>query len=308
MSANVETLFVVREPAWHKQGILLDNPPTSEDAIVAAGLDWTVSQQEISVEGRKIPGYLANVRSSDNSVLGIVTKKYSIVQNAEAFAFTDGLLGEGLVYESAGSLRGGKQVWMLGKMPERKILDEDFEPYVCFTNTHDGEGAVRVCCTPTRVVCQNTLNLALAQAKRSWSTRHVGNMEGKLQEARMTLGLMEEYYAALEEEADRLANLKISDEAVEAMIDALYPIEEDASDIRKKRSEDLKRSFFTCLRADDIKKYKGTAYAVINAAADFADHAEPMRMTQKYEENRWGQVITGHPFVDNIYKQILKAA
>lgn len=309
MPANVETCFVVREPAWHGLGTVLDNEPTSEDAIVAAGLGWNVIQEPIFKEnGVGIPGYLANVRDSDSSVLGIVTKKYSIVQNKEAFAFTDSLVDEGLVYASAGSLRGGKQIWLLAKMPETMILDDKLEPYICFTNTHDGTGAVRVCCTHTRVVCQNTLNFALSTAKRSWSAVHRGSMESKLAEAKLTLELINNYTDALKIEAERLATIKISDETVEGMLDNIYHPSNEDSEVRRRRIDMLKQTVFGCMLADDIKQYRGTAYGVMMAATDFADHSTPLRATANYNENRWGQIMVGHPFVDQMYKQILAVA
>lgn len=159
-------------------------------------------------------------------------------------------------------------------------------------------------CTHTRVVCQNTLNLALNTAKRKWSTRHIGDIQSKLEEARMTLGLINKYTVALQDEAERLAAIKISDPEVEAMLDLIYPVNEDDSDIRKKRISNFKENFFTCLQADDIKKFRGTAYSVIMAATDYADHGEPMRRTQNFESNRFYSVLQGHPFVDAMYKQI----
>ena len=309
MSANVETLFVVREPAWHGIGRVIEKEPTSEEAIVAAGLDWNVIQEPIYKEnGVNIPGYVANIRDSDGSVLGVVTKKYSIVQNKEAFAFTDSLIDEGMVYASAGALRGGRTVWMLGKMPETMILDDKLEPYVCFTNTHDGTGAIRVCMTPIRVVCQNTLNLALSTAKRSWSAVHRGSMESKLVEAKLTLGLINDYTDALKIEAERLAAIKITDETVEGMLDNIYHPSNDDSEVRRRRIDMLKQTVFGCLMAEDIKQYRGTAYSVIMAATDFADHSAPLRETANYKENRWGQIMVGHPFVDQMYKQIVAAA
>ena len=309
MPALVEQMFSVREKVWHGLGIILDNPPTSEEALVAAGLNWNVVQEPIYKEnGVGIPGYLANIRDSDGSVLGVVTKKYSIVQNREAFAFTDSLVDDGLTWETAGSLRGGKTVWVLGKFPDTMILDDKLEPYVCFTNTHDGTGAVRVCCTHTRVICNNTLNLALATAKRSWSAVHRGSMESKLTEAKLTLGLINDYTDALKIEAERLATIKISDEYVEGMLDNIYHPSNNDSDVRRRRIDMLKQTVFGCLMADDIKQYRGTAYGVMMAATDFADHSSPLRATANYNENRWAQIMVGHPFVDQMYKQILAAA
>lgn len=308
MAAEVESLFFVRKPCWHGLGTRVEEAPSSSEAIKLAGLDWIVEPRPIYLaDGTEIIGQKANVRSIDQLVLGIVSDRYQIVQNSEAFQFVDELLGEGVTFETAGSLRCGKVIWLLAHMPKTKILDDELEPYLCFTNTHDGTGAIRVCATPTRVCCMNTLNFALNTAKRSWSTKHMGDIQGRLIEARTTLGLANNYISALQQDAEVLAAQKITDAEVDAMLDAIYLVKEDDSDIRKARIAKAKESFFTCLSAPDIANYKGTAFAVMNAATDFVDHAQPMRLTQNFEENRWGQIIVGHPFVDQMYKMI-KAA
>lgn len=307
MPACVETLFSVREVPWHGLGQILDNPVTSKEAIVAAGLDWNVITKEVYVGGVKTPGYVANVRDSDNSVLGIVTNRYSIIQNSEAFEFTDSLVSDGeLTYETAGSLRNGKQIWLLGKLPKTEILGDDLEPYICFTNTHDGTGAVRVCMTPVRVVCNNTLNLALRTAKRSWSTRHTGDIQSKVREAQATLGMANDYISALKQEAENLANINVSDETIEGILDLIYPVKDDASDLTKGRIDGLKEEFFRCLGMSDIKQFRGTAYGAMMAATDFADHSKPLRVTKNSDENRWNAIIVGHPFVDTMFKQLEK--
>ena len=113
MPANVETMFSVRETPWHGLGRIIMDAPASREALELAGLDWQVESRNIySGTGAMIPGYRANVRSTDNAVLGVVSDRYRIVQNEEAFQFTDDLLGEGVTYETAGSLQGGKKVWM----------------------------------------------------------------------------------------------------------------------------------------------------------------------------------------------------
>lgn len=305
MSAAVETLFVTREPAWHGLGTILPESPTSEDAIVAAGLDWKVEKKPIfDANGNQINNYFANTRDKDNSILGVVSERYEIVQNLDAFSFTDSLVGEGLTYESAGALRDGKQIFLLGHLPSTSILDDELVPYICFTNTFDGSGAIQCCCTPTRVVCANTLNFALRTAKRKWSARHVGDMQSKLHEAQITLGLVNKYTEALQIEAEKLAEIKISDAEVEAMLDLIYPVKEDDTDRRKNSVIRIKDNFFQCLQASDIQKYRHTKYAVMMAATDLADHSEPLRRTKNFEANRWASVMQGHPFVDQIYDAI----
>lgn len=181
MAANVETMFSVRVTPWHGLGEIIQEAPTSDDAIRIAGLDWRVIQSELICKenGQVIDGFKVNIRDTDKKTLGIVTDRYKIVQNSEAFAFTDALLGEGVRYETAGSLASGRRVWMLAKLEDRIITDELIEPYLVFTNSHDGTGAVRVAITPVRVVCQNTLNLALQTAERQWSCAHKGDIQGE---------------------------------------------------------------------------------------------------------------------------------
>ncbi len=123
MSANVETMFYVRETPWHGLGTKVMEAPDSETALTAAGLDWKVLQEPVYTgEGELVAGYKANIRDSDRRVLGVVTDRYKVVQNQEAFAFTDELLGYGVRYETAGSLQNGKKVWMLAHLPSELSL------------------------------------------------------------------------------------------------------------------------------------------------------------------------------------------
>lgn len=206
MPANVETMFYTREKPWHGLGIRVVSALNSQEALVAAGLDWKVIQKPIKTsDGCLIPGFKANIRDRDQQILGVVTDRYKVVQNEDAFAFTDQLLGEGVTYETAGSLQKGRRTWILAKLPQRYIISGDeIEPYLVFMNSHDGTGAIKAAMTPIRVVCQNTLNLALSTAKRTWSTNHTGDMNGKLMDARDSLLYAEKYMAELGKTIERL--------------------------------------------------------------------------------------------------------
>lgn len=136
MAANVETMFSVREKPWHDLGVVVEEAPSSEEALRLAGLDWRVVQKSLYTNSGLVDGYKANVRESDNTVLGVVTDRYKVVQNTEAFAFTDNLLGEGVKYETAGSLQGGKKVWILARLPREYIMSgERITPYLVFSNS-----------------------------------------------------------------------------------------------------------------------------------------------------------------------------
>ena len=129
MAANVETMMYVREPPWHGLGTEVSEAPGSAEALRLAGLDWSVRQESIyDARGSRIEGFRANIRDSDERVLGVVGDRYRVVQNTDAFRFTDHLIGGDVRYETAGSLKGGKQIWLLAKMPERKIAGDAVEP------------------------------------------------------------------------------------------------------------------------------------------------------------------------------------
>ena len=299
MPACVETMFSVREVPWHGLGEIVENALTSKEAIEYSGLNWEVNRNPIyDLNGKEINGFKANTRSTDDSILGIVTDKYKIVQNIEAFDFTDNLLDEGMTYETAGSLKNGKTIWLLGKMPERNIVGDKFDPYICFTNSHDGTGAIKIAMTPIRVVCANTLNMALSGAKRIWSTKHMGNIEAKLSEARHTLGLTNIYLDNLEKEADRLANTSMNEDEVMKALDEMFPLNDDASDRQKQNVQNAKDGIMYCMLRPDLAQFLYTKWGFINAVSDFVGHASPARSSINYQENNWGKIMNGHPIFD----------
>ncbi|WP_270413922.1 DUF932 domain-containing protein [Blautia faecis] len=310
MAANVETMFYTREKPWHGLGTMVAEAPNSKDALRLAGLNWKVLQEPVYTENEElIQGYKANVRDTDRKVLGVVTDRYKVIQNEEAFAFTDTLLGEGVRYETAGSLQEGRRVWMLARLPREFIIGgERISPYMVFSNTHDGSGAVKTALTPIRVVCNNTLNLALRTAKRSWSMIHTGDISGKIEEAKNTLFLADEYMTALGQEFENLRKIKLSEKQVLDYIKILLPMEENYSLLQKRGVEklraDMKMRYFD---APDLKDVGNNGYRFVNAVSDFATHSTPRRKTANYKENIFARTADGNPMIDRAY-QLVKAA
>ena len=310
MSAEVETMFYTRVAPWHGLGTCVENAPGSQEALKVAGLDWKVVQKPIfTEEGQLVGGFKANIRDRDNQILGVVTDRYKVVQNEEAFAFTDRLLGEGVTYETAGSLQGGRRTWILAKLPQRYIISGDeITPYLVFMNSHDGTGAIKAAMTPIRVVCQNTLNLALSNAKRSWSANHVGNINGKLDDARYTLLYADKYMAELGRSIDRLNQIRLSDQKVYEYINALFPLADNATEQQKKNllrmKEDVKARYF---EAPDLKHIGKNGYRFVNAVSDFATHSKPLRERSTYRENLFSRTIEGNPMIDRAYSLLQTA-
>ena len=165
--ANGKTsMMYVNEVPWHKLGTKLENPATAAEAIQAAGLDFNVVKKTLTTTAPDLPvvGHYATVRTDNLQVLGVVGSRYEPIQNRDAFTTFDELVGEGeAIYHTAGVLGKGERIWILAKLPDyiRVNGDDLVEKFLLLTNSHDGSGPVRVKLTPIRVVCENTLTVAL---------------------------------------------------------------------------------------------------------------------------------------------------
>lgn len=308
MAANVESMFSVREVPWHGWGTIVDEAQSSADALRLSGLNWKVEPKKIYDQyGNAIPNYIANTRDKDNSVLGIVTERYDILNNEDAFSFTDMLLEEGVKYETAGSLAGGKKIWLLAKMPETMILDDEFIPYLCFANSFDGSSSVKIALSMIRVVCQNTLNLALKSAKRTWSTKHIGDINGKLEEAQNTLFNATEYMKNLSLEAEEMVKKNMSQGELNDFVEAMFPINKEDSMRKQNNILDLRNYLSKAMDAPDIAQFKFTTYGAISAVTDMVGHMQPQRITNTFVERRMDKLIEGHDIIDKAHK-LLKVA
>lgn len=280
MTANVETMFSVREVPWHGIGTIVEDAPTAADAIKLAGLDWQVKKRPIFCDGIPVLGRVGNVRElpatlfepARRDLLGIVSANYKIVQNAEAFDFFDSLIGTEARYETAGSLGGGRQIFLTARVEKGwTIADDDIDAYLLLSNGHDGQHPLKAAITPVRVVCQNTLTFALETARRVWTLYHRQNIEDKLADARRALNLTAQYMDQMVSFGNRAADQKISPATIEALADELLKPEEETEQSAK-TLERRKSLFEKCYDAADLKPYRGTAWGILNAVSDYETH------------------------------------
>jgi phage/plasmid-like protein (TIGR03299 family) len=220
MSHAFESGFVVREQAWHGLATVLEDNPTIEEALAAAGLDWEVEaipltghmpqpadagvnaagEIEVPTLDIEIPTHRAVIRKSDRALLGVVSKDYKVFQNAEALAvFTDLVKDGTLSIETAGSLQGGRKVWILCRYaPDIEVRDGDvITPYILIAMGHDGKLSIVFMNTPTRVVCWNTMQAAGAvedsvafDQPTTFRIAHMGDVQGKVEAARDSIVAM----------------------------------------------------------------------------------------------------------------------
>lgn len=296
---------------WDGVGMNVHGAFSSKEVMQRAGLDWSVSSRKLYLsDGSPVPGVKANVRSTDNKVLGIVGPDYKIVQNAEAFSFMDQVLGEGVTYETAGALKGGRRVWVLAHIPgEYKFVEDKADPYILFSTTHNGSGAIKVCLTPIRVVCMNTLNLAIKTATRSWSIVHKGLMDQKIANAKNTLIASKEYMGALCDEMVNLNEIKLTDTQVYDYVKKLIPMPLDPSEVTRrnvssKRTELMDRYEL----APDLAHVDRSAYRFVNAVSDFATHSTPLRARSNYRGTRLLSILDGNTLIDTSYQMMKEVA
>jgi phage/plasmid-like protein (TIGR03299 family) len=297
---------------WHGIGSVLDGVLTSEDAIREARLDWQVEQAPVYSANNwaaPIPGYLANVRSDTNEVLGIVSDRYQVAQNKDVFAFADTLIGtnkEPCTYETAGSLFNGRRVFMLVTMPKGRIVGDEYQPYLCLSNAHDGSSCLQVFLTGIRVVCNNTLSAALHTAKRKISIRHMGNMGQQKHETLRTMGAASRYFHELEAFASSLAEKRVT---IAKVLNILYPVSKDMSERQKKANDEVKELIMSILKnKSDLQNIKRTAWGAYNAIADYRSNAEPKRRTASYGDTKMARFLDGDPVMNQAQDIILELA
>ena len=294
-SGQAEAMYA-EKPAWHGLGTVVEEAPNSAEAIRLAHLDWTVKQEKmylddganvadhgsaVNLRGSEVPTFRANVRSDTRKVLGVVTKKYTPVQNSEAFRFVDSLVDSGEVrYESAGALFSGQTVWLLARLAgeDRQVVEGDEQrSYVLFANTHDGSKAVQIIPTNVRVVCWNTLNFALRNGMsgaRRYSIRHVGDVMKRIDAAREALGMVREHFHDYLKLAETLARKQIRDGEFEVYVDTLFPVAEDkemSAPLAKTRAL-VRRNFHDDERQKLGGQISNTAWAALNAVTQYYDH------------------------------------
>jgi phage/plasmid-like protein (TIGR03299 family) len=284
---------------WHGIGAVLDGVLTSDEAIKQARLTWAVDQTPVFTATNltdPIPGYVANVREDTKEVLGIVSERYRVAQNKDVFAFADNLIGNGEVpctYETAGSLFNGRRVFLLVNMPQGRIVEDEYQPYLCLSNAHDGTACLQIFLTAIRVVCNNTLQAALHTAKRKISIKHLSLMEQRKEEAVKTMGAASKYFHDLEEFALQLAGKKVN---IGKVLDRLFPVSHEMSKRQRNSNNKVKLCIKNILRnKDDLQNFKGTAWGAYSAIADYRSNADPKRRTATYADGKMSRFLDGDP-------------
>lgn len=290
MSDNVQSMFYHKEVPWHKKGVKLDHLANSAEAIKVAGLEWEVEKRKIYYEsyekaeaGSKyveIKDKFSVVRKDNNEALGIVGDVYEPLQNKHAFKFFDDVMGAAdAFYETAGALGKGERVWLLAKLPNYIVVkgNDIVEKYLLLTNSHDGSASINVLLTPIRVVCQNTLNIALGGARNAdiAKIRHCSTIKNKIEYVRETLGIISAKFSEFEQIAHKLSQKMVNHETVETMLRTVmfgHIPEEQKLKTRAYNIVGEVLDIFEHGKGNDMPETKHTAWTAFNAVAEYVDY------------------------------------
>ena len=298
MSHEVETMFSVGELPWHKLGINVQEAQTASAAIELAGMDWELELKEVGVVGNeKVDGIpiisqiindrQAVVRRKDNKYIATVGPDYQIIQNRDCFDFIDALVGEGqAVFQTAGSLFGGRRIFITLKLAKgAKVGPDKIDKYLLLTSSHDGQMKVRVKFTPIRVVCANTLAMALAGTTGETEVRikHSAQYKDRIESAREILGLTEEYYRQLDICFNQLLECKFTEKQMTSFTEVLIPTRgKEAST----RTENIRLSIVYLFKNGvGHENIRNTKWAAYNAVTQYIDHSRPNKV-QKDKDPR----------------------
>jgi phage/plasmid-like protein (TIGR03299 family) len=313
------SFFSVKEKAWHGLGKIVEDYPTSAEAIQHAGLDYTVEKRalftydtenqngdpdsDIIIPEVKVPNYFATVRTDTDTVLGVVGKDYQVVQNRDAFSFFDSIVGgDGIQYETAGALGNGERIFITAKLPNYiEVGNKDLiEQYLFLTTSHDGFGSITAAFTPVRIVCNNTLNAALQSKSNTVKVRHTERAKERLEQAHLLMGISNRLSVELEVIFNRWAKVRITDPDVRKLIQlAMVPNKEVLQNLYTGNDDELSTCFKNMV--DNVYQYAmtnptqlqettaGTVFGAYNAVTGYFQNVR----TYKDEESKLKSLFFG---------------
>jgi len=266
--------YIGSEAAWHGKGVTMDGLFYARDIIEKAGFDYEVVKIPLFTEdGQKIPKF-ATVRNDlpighEDRVLGVVGERYVPVQNQQAFSFFDNVVGEGkAIYTSAGILGHGERTFVVAKIPrEYYIAEDEYEQFVVLNNSHDGSYALRILVTSVRVVCQNTLTMALRKFKSKVSLRHTTNVGNRMLDSANLLGLVDQRFNETQAMFNQLVETPLTHPLFSQYVTELFP-----SDNPNKKTRDHREGVAMMLEHDDQRNHKDTFYGAFNALTQYTDY------------------------------------
>jgi phage/plasmid-like protein (TIGR03299 family) len=274
-------------PTWHTLGTVIPGGTTDIDEVLDLGrIAYQVEKRAVRYSfGDRLhtmQDRYVTVRDDTGGALGTVGGRYEVIQNRALFTFLEDLVNEhGVIWESAGALRGGRRVFVSMRVPESVIvdpggLDEEITLFIAAMNSHDGTSKAETVLSPWRPVCGNTERFALRDARARWGIRHTSGAMDRIIEARRALGLTVKYADRFAEEETALARTDLALGQFHALIGELWPLDEDANP-RTRANADRRRELLDAAFRAETHRVGRTAYAAERSITDYLDHIAPKR-------------------------------
>lgn len=296
MAHNINSMAYHDKVPWHGLGTRLDHRGTAREMIKAAGLDWWV--ERVSVPGSSqnrcqlVRKGRARLREPD-LLLGMVTKRYEVLQNEDAFAFFDPIVGpDAAVFETAGALRDGERAWVLAKLPgEIRVTDDDIvNKYLLLSNSHDGRHSVAARFTPIRVVCQNTLTMALTMGP-TVRVAHTQSLHERLRQAEKLLGIIGLRFGELEATFREMLRVDMNRARLTEYLEAIFRDSADPDDEKAWERVLTDRAwaahFFEHGRGNIAPGVVSTLWAAYNGVTEYVDHRATLVTAEPSLNSLW---------------------
>lgn len=290
MSHEIDKMAYSGSKPWHNLGTAVSQAMNINEALELGGLNWEVGLKDVyDSSGKVIPGYSAITRLDRGTTLSIMGKRYVPLQNREAFTALDDLVQDGLRYETVGSLKGGRVIWGLAKLPGNiQVTGKDIiEKYLLFTNSHDGTKAISLYFTPIRVVCWNTLSLSQLSADYLLRAKHTKNASTKISSLKSLFIDVNKQAEVLKMNADKMMDKAVSEEIIDQFLVNLFMrengIELDDVPTRTKNQIEQVKELVQTGKGTDLDGVKGSAWGLYNAVTEYVDHYAPTRSADPSE-------------------------
>lgn len=282
---------------WHGIGEVVKGLMTAEECIKLAEMDWAVEVEEIfDKRGKLVPERFAVTRKARtgkndragkpevDTVLEIVGNRYRPIQNTESFGFFDEVIGQKQAfYETAGTLNGGRKVWVMATLPGKLFIQsnpsDEAEKWVLLHTSHDGSASLTLQLVAVRVVCQNTLSAALSSRTNVVKIRHTENFKLRVRDAQKTLELATAYFDDLQGLMNKLAQASMSKDEMVKFTEVLLPAPTKAENATPEASTRLinTRSSIVSLFDRGAGNLGKSRWDALSAVTDFVDHQRSSR-------------------------------
>lgn len=294
---------ITREATWNKVGTDIRSANSVKEALQISGLDYEVVKAPVYLSnGHRIKDQFATKKKGTDEVFGIVGKDYTIVQNEEAFSFVDGIISEGLTFIKAGET--SYMNYIIASLPEQYILDDEFNPYIIFQNSHAGATTLKAAICPLRIICQNQFTMAFRNAENKISLRHSSSIHEKMNEAQHILQFSAEYMNSFNMMATKMAANKIGEEKAIELIDKYFLVDDDASTRKVNSNEEKKMILLNAYNSEDNQNFRGTVWGLVNAFSDYITHIDPSRKTEKSSVSKFVNVTFNNGLMNNFINMV----